>query len=36
MPVHEQGELEVWHRHDRKKQLSIWFGWLVGVAIFKV
>lgn len=34
MPVREQGELKVWQRRDRKKQLSIWFGWLVGVAIF--
>ena len=34
MPVKEQGELKVWQRRDRNKQLSIWFGWLVGVAIF--
>ena len=34
MPVSTQGNLKVWQRRDRKKQLSIWFGWLVGVAIF--
>jgi phosphonate transport system permease protein len=34
MPVSTEGNLKVWQRRDRKKQLSIWFGWLVGVAIF--
>ena len=34
MPVSAEGNLKVWQRRDRKKQLSIWFSWLVGVAIF--
>lgn len=34
MPVTTKDNLKVWQRRDRKKQLSIWFGWLVGVAIF--
>ncbi|MGB1011853.1 MAG: phosphonate ABC transporter, permease protein PhnE [Thiolinea sp.] len=34
MPVKQQGKLKVWQRRDRNKQLLIWFGWLVGVAVF--
>ncbi|NQU56291.1 MAG: phosphonate ABC transporter, permease protein PhnE [Rhodospirillales bacterium] len=34
MPVNEQAGIKVWQRRDRNKQLSIWFGWLCGVALF--
>ena len=34
MPVTTKGELKIWQRRDRAKQFKIWFGWLVGVAIF--
>lgn len=34
MPVSTKGNLKVWQRRDRKKQLRIWFSWFVGVAIF--
>lgn len=34
MPVTTRGEQHLWTRHSRRKQLAIWFGWLVGVAIF--
>ena len=34
MPVTAKGELKVWQRRDRAKQLKIWAGWFVGVAIF--
>ncbi|GAA0427329.1 phosphonate ABC transporter, permease protein PhnE [Cocleimonas flava] len=34
MPVISKGELKVWQRRDRAKQLKIWAMWFVGVAIF--
>jgi len=34
MPVNETSGVKVWQRRDRNKQLSIWFGWLCGVALF--
>ncbi len=34
MPVNETAGLKVWQRRERNKQLSIWFGWLCGVALF--
>lgn len=34
MPVTTKGELKVWQRRDRAKQLKIWAAWLIGVAIF--
>jgi phosphonate transport system permease protein len=34
MAVSEKGGVKVWQRRDRNKQLSIWFGWLCGVALF--
>ncbi len=34
MPVHQQGEVKVWQRRERGKQLAIWFGWLLGLSIF--
>ncbi|MEM7227115.1 MAG: phosphonate ABC transporter, permease protein PhnE [Pseudomonadota bacterium] len=34
MPVAQQGELKVWQRRTTARQLAIWFGWLIGVAIF--
>ena len=35
MPVSETSKKQkVWQRRERKRQLIIWFGWLVGVALF--
>ena len=34
MPITTKGELKVWQRRDRARQLKIWAAWLVGVAIF--
>ena len=34
MAVQEKNGLKVWQRRERNKQLSIWFGWLCGVALF--
>lgn len=34
MPVRQQGEVKVWQRRERGKQLAIWFGWLLGLSIF--
>ena len=34
MPVAAQGELKVWQRRERGRQFAIWFGWLIGVALF--
>ena len=34
MPVSTKGELKIWQRRDRAKQLKIWASWLIGVAIF--
>ena len=34
MPVTTKGELKVWQRRDRVKQLKIWAMWFVSVAIF--
>jgi phosphonate transport system permease protein len=34
MPVTTKNELKIWQRRDRAKQFKIWFGWLIGVAIF--
>ncbi len=35
MPVLEASKThKVWQRRDRTRQLTIWFGWLVGVALF--
>jgi phosphonate transport system permease protein len=34
MPLAERGGVKVWQRRERGRQLSIWFGWLLGVALF--
>ena len=34
MPISTKGELKIWQRRDRAKQLKIWAGWFIGVAIF--
>ena len=34
MPVAAQGEVKVWQRRERGRQFAIWFGWLVGTALF--
>jgi phosphonate transport system permease protein len=34
MPVKQSGEIRVWQRRDRNRQLAVWFGWLCGVALF--
>ena len=34
MPVAAQGEVRVWQRRERGRQFAIWFGWLVGTALF--
>ena len=34
MPVREIAGSKVWKRRSTRKQLAVWFGWLLGVAIF--
>ena len=34
MPTIQQNDFKIWQRRDRNRQLSIWFGWLCGVALF--
>jgi phosphonate transport system permease protein len=34
MPLVERGELKIWQRRERGRQLAIWLGWLIGVALF--
>ncbi|GJL81958.1 MAG: phosphonate ABC transporter, permease protein PhnE [marine bacterium B5-7] len=34
MAVRMTGEVKIWQRRERGKQLAIWVGWLVSVAIF--
>jgi phosphonate transport system permease protein len=34
MPIIRTGEVQIWRRHERAKQLAIWFAWLCGVALF--
>jgi len=34
MPVRERDGTTVWRRRDRRQQLAIWAGWLIGVLIF--
>ena len=34
MPVREQAGSKVWQRRTTAKQFAVWFGWLLGVAIF--
>lgn len=34
MAVAQKGEIKVWQRRERGKQLGIWAGWLLGTAIF--
>ncbi len=33
MPIKQKGEIKIWQRRDRNRQLAIWFGWLCGVAL---
>ena len=34
MPVSERQGQKVWQRRERSKQLTIWFAWLSGTALF--
>ncbi len=34
MPVRQQGDIKIWKRRTGKRQLAIWFGQFIGVAIF--
>ena len=34
MPVAQRGELKVWQRRERGRQLAIWAGWLLGLMVF--
>lgn len=34
MPTRELNGSKVWRRRSTRKQLAVWFGWLIGVAIF--
>jgi phosphonate transport system permease protein len=34
MPLVERGELKIWQRRERGRQLAIWLVWLMGVALF--
>ena len=34
MPVQEQAGSKIWQRRTTAKQFAVWFGWLLGVAIF--
>ena len=34
MPVSETNGQKIWHRRTTARQLAVWFGWLLGVAIF--
>lgn len=34
MPVKQLADTRVWQRRTNRKQFTVWFGWLIGVAIF--
>jgi len=34
MPVIQLADTKVWQRRTTRKQYAVWFGWLIGVAIF--
>ena len=34
MPIRQQGDIKIWKRRDRNRQLAIWFGQFMAVAIF--
>lgn len=34
MPIKQQGDIKIWKRRDRNRQLAIWFGQFMAVAIF--
>ena len=34
MPVAQRGELKVWQRRERGRQLATWAGWLIGLMVF--
>ena len=34
MPTREIAGSKIWRRRTTKKQFAVWFGWLIGVAIF--
>lgn len=34
MPVTTRGEVKVWQRREPMRQLAVWFGWLLLVAVF--
>ena len=34
MPVSQQADTRIWQRRTTKAQFAVWFGWLLGVAIF--
>ena len=34
MPVKEIADRKIWHRRTTRAQFAVWFGWLLGVAIF--
>ena len=34
MPVSERQGQKIWQRRERSKQLTIWFAWLSGTALF--
>jgi phosphonate transport system permease protein len=34
MPTREIAGSKIWRRRTTQKQLAVWFGWLIGVAIF--
>ena len=34
MPVLTQGDRRDWRRRTTPGQLAVWFGWLVGIALF--
>jgi len=34
MPVREHAGQKIWRLRSTRKQLAVWFGWLLGVAIF--
>ena len=34
MPVKQLADTRVWQRRTTQKQFMVWFGWLIGIAIF--
>jgi len=34
MPVKQLADTKVWQRRTTRKQFLVWFGWLIGIAIF--